>query len=213
MNHCSSSHLMAIPKGILIAPKGAVGKGPCNNIPQNPQYSEGAHLIIFPKGTPPGAALEVRVASSGCGARPCNPPYWVWINLQRWGILKFLKNSWHSCCFCYSYRSICGQKSQVRVCQWMSTQLNYNWSEGGGNVMTWYVCRRHSWPGGVGKNDNTLLPETGQPGLNQRLTAASTADLSAEGIGDLVEWETMTLFCFQRLVKQAVEWWVLRFLL
>ena len=57
----------------------------------------------------------------------------------------------------------------------------------------------------MGENDDILLLETGQPGPNRRLTAASTADLNVEGAGDLLEWETMTKFCFQRLVQLAAK--------
>jgi len=57
----------------------------------------------------------------------------------------------------------------------------------------------------VGENDDTLLPETGQTGPNRRLTAASAADLNIEGADDLLEWETMMKFRFQRLVQLAAK--------
>jgi len=57
----------------------------------------------------------------------------------------------------------------------------------------------------VGENGDTLLPETGLTGLNKGPTAASAADLNAEGADDLLEWETMMKFCFQRLVQLAAK--------
>ena len=36
----------------------------------------------------------------------------------------------------------------------------------------------------------------------------STVDLNVEGAADLLEWETMTKFHFQRLVKLAAKCWV-----
>ena len=57
----------------------------------------------------------------------------------------------------------------------------------------------------MGENGDTLLPETGLTGLNKGPTAASAADLNAEGADDLLEWETMMKFCFQRLVQLAAK--------
>jgi len=52
----------------------------------------------------------------------------------------------------------------------------------------------------VGEHDDIWLPETGPTGLNKRQTVASTVDLNVEGADDLLEWETMMKFHFQRLV-------------